>query len=121
MKWGYANGFQDGRLCSLQEFERVLAVLREEMADLRRDRDNQMSRADAAADLLLQHLGTRAISLAGKTEEIERTERHRKSVEALVQLGDPTEELPLGDPRGSYRSAKDASIFSGEDVTTAEG
>jgi hypothetical protein len=116
----YVKGFKDGQLQALQQFERLLSVLREELSDARRDRDYQMSRADAAADLLLQHLGTRAISLAGKQEEVERTERQVRAVSTLSQIGDPTEELPLGDPRGTYKNAREAGLFN-EDVATVAG
>lgn len=83
-----------------------------------------MQRADAAADLLLTHLGTRAISLAGKQEEVERVERHVRTTQALTALPDPFEELPYGDPRGLYKSKAEASLFTAdsiEDVATAEG
>lgn len=122
MRIGYAKGYQDGELYSVQQFERILAICREEMADLRRDRDAQLQRADAACDLLLQHLGTRAISLAGKHEEVARDERHTRAVQTLASLPDPTEDLPYGDPRGTFANAKAASLFEGgEDVATAEG
>lgn len=129
MKWGYNRGYAEGLLQGLDrgrteanaDFERLLAVLREEMSDLRRDRDCQLSRADAAADLLLQHLGARAISLAGQQEEAAATERKIRGISTLAQLGDPTEDLPLGDPRGTFKTAKEASLFAGEDIATAEG
>ncbi len=79
-----------------------------------------MQRADNGADLLLQHLGARAISLAGRQDEAETLERKVRAVSTLSQLGDPTEELPFGDPRGLYKSAKEASL-SGEDVATDNG
>lgn len=119
---GYKDGYAEGRIQALQEFERVLALRDEEMSDLRRDRDNQMQRADAAADLLLQHIGARAISLAGKHEEVAREERKVRAVQTLAALPDPTDDLPYGDPRGTFASAADASLFSGgEDVTTNAG
>ena len=126
-KGSYERGYQQGRLQAIQESERIFAVLREEMADLRRDRDDQLRRADACVDLLLQHLGARAITLAGKAEETARVERQVRTTAALTQLGDPTEDLEYGDPRGIYRSAAEASIFppapaaQHEDVATAEG
>lgn len=121
MKVGYANGYIAGELHAVQDFERVLAVLREELADARRDRDAQSSRADAAVDLLLGHLGTKAISLAGQRVEAERTERQIKMTENLSFITDPTEELPYNHPHASFKNAKEASLFSGEDVTTADG
>lgn len=117
---GYKDGYAEGRLHSLQEFERVLALRDEALSDMQRDRDNQMQRADAAADLLLQHIGARAISLAGKQEEQARAERHIKQTQLLAALPDPTEDLPYGDPRGTFASAKDATLFQ-EDVATANG
>lgn len=114
--WPFQRTKECHHVSAIQEYERILAILREEISDLRRDRDSQLSRADSAADLLLQHLGMRAISLAGKAEEVERTERHARAVQTLSALPDPTEELPLGHPNGMFKSAADAAIFAGEDV-----
>jgi hypothetical protein len=119
---GYADGIEKGRVQILQDFERVLAVCREELSDVRRDRDLQMQRADAAADLLLHHLGAKAISLVGQQEEAASRARQLAAVRTLSNLPDPTEDLPYNDPRGTYRSARDASLFAdGEDVNSAEG
>lgn len=119
MKWGfwngYAKGLADGRAQALQEFERILAVLREEVADLRGIADNQAHRADAACDLLLGHLGARAISLEGEKREIERQDRHVEMVQKLASVPDPTDELPYGHPNGLYSSEKEA-MLAFEDV-----
>ena len=89
---------------------------------MRRDRDLQMQRADTAADLLLAHLGAKAISLVGQQEEAASRARQIAAVQTLSNLPDPTEDLPYNDPRGTYRSARDASLFAdGEDVSSAEG
>lgn len=114
---GYAKGMEEGRVQALHEFERLLAVCREEMADLRRTVAEQSHRADSAVDLLLGHLGARAISTAGQQAEAERSERHIRSVEALTSLPDPDAELPYGDPRGRYSSLTEAKIDF-EDATT---
>jgi len=113
---GYKHGYDDGRVQALQEFERILAVLREELADSRADAAKQSHRADAACDLLLGHLGARAISLAGETRETERADRHVNAVKQLASLPDPTEELPIGHPFGLYQSEADARIDAGEDA-----
>lgn len=119
---GYADGYEKGRSHVLQDFERVLAVCREELSDVRRDRDLQMQRADAAADLLLHHLGAKSISLAGQQEEAASRERQLAAVRTLSNLPDPTEDLPYNDPRGTYRSAHEASLFAdAEDVQSLEG
>lgn len=124
MKVGYYHGYKDGlaegRLQAIQEFERILALCNEALSDMQRDRDSQMHRADAAADLLLQHLGTRAISLAGQHEEVARQERHINTVRTLAAIPDPTEELPYGHPNGLYKSASEAALI-GEDVASSEG
>jgi len=115
LKWGYWRGYADGVAVSRHkaddEWERTLAVLREEMSEVRRDRDLQMARADAAADLLLQHLGTRAISLAGQQQEVAAFERKVKNVQTITALPDPTEEIPYGHPNGTYKDEKEASLF----------
>jgi len=115
MKWGYYRGYADGLAVSHRkaddDWERTLAVLREELCEVRRDRDLQMARADAAADLLLQHLGTRAISLAGAQQEQAAFERKVKNVQTITALPDPTEEIPYGHPNGTYKDEKEASLF----------
>lgn len=115
-KWGYWRGYADGAAASRDkadvEWERTIACVREELSDVRRDRDLQMARADAAADLLLQHLGTRAISLAGQQQEAAAFERKLTNVKTITQLPDPLEDIPYGDPRGTYKDEKEASLFS---------
>lgn len=113
---GYNDGYAEGRLQAVSEYERVLAVLREEVADLRREREGQSHRADAAVDLLLGHLGERAISLAGEVREVERAERHISTVRQLTSLPDPTEELPYGHPSGRYKSEAEARVDVDEDI-----
>jgi len=117
---GYAKGLQDGRAYALQDFERVLAVLREELGDARADAANQAHRADAAVDLLLGHLGERAISIAGEVRETERSERHIKAVQQLSTMPDPTDELPYGHPLGRFTSEREAALSLGEDVDGVE-
>lgn len=113
---GYNDGYQAGRLHTISEYERVLEVLREEVVDLRRERDGQSHRADAACDLLLGHLGARAISLAGEVREVERQERHVKAVQQLSALPDPTGELPYGHPNGLYKDERSARVDVDEDI-----
>lgn len=114
----YADGLLDGADRESARFERVLAVLREELADARADRDKQLVRGDAACDLLLQHLGARAISLVGQAQEERRAERNARAVRTFSALPDPTDELPYGHPDGLYASERDANRFAtGEDIT----
>lgn len=113
---GFKNGYQEGRVQALQEFERILAVLREEIVDLRADAAGQSHRADAACDLLLGHLGARAISLAGAQAEVDRAERHVRSVQGLVNMSDPTEDLPIGHPLGQFATDREAAIALTEDI-----
>lgn len=107
---GHADGVKEGRLQTLQEFERILAVLREELSDSRATAADQSHRADAAVDLLLGHLGARAISIAGEKSEVERQERHLQTVRTLTTMPDPTEELPYGHPNASYASSREARV-----------
>jgi len=120
MKLGYWKGFNDGekqgRLQALQDFERVLAILREELADARTLSGSQAHRADAAVDLLLGHLGTRAISLEGERREVERSDRHIKAVQQLTAIPDPTDDLPYGHPLGTFGSEKEARLDFGADI-----
>lgn len=114
--WPFQRTKECHHVSAIQEYERILAILREEISDLRAERDRQLARADAAADLLLQHIGSRAISLAGKQEEVARSERHVRAVQTLSALPDATEDLPLGHPNGRFKNAAEASLFAGEDV-----
>lgn len=84
------------------------------MADLRRDRDAQLARADAAVDLLLGHLGTRAITPEGRAATETHIEHRLQTVERLTRQTDPEVELPYGDPEGRYASPAEASFFADE-------
>jgi len=121
MRFGYASGFEAGYAKAVEAFERALALTREDLADARQEREKQQARADAAADLLLQHMGLRAITLAGKQDEVERAERSVRTTQALASIPDPTEELPFGHPNGTFKTPREASLFASEDVATAEG
>ena len=107
----YADGILEGRELGIQEAERQLEILRAELQRISQQAENQAARADAATDLLLQHLGLRAISLAGQKMENEKREQQMTAVERLAALPDPTEDLPFGDPRGTFKSKNDASIL----------
>lgn len=107
---GHRDGYEAGRVQALHEFERVLAVLREELADSRAAAADQSHRADGAVDLLLGHLGAKAISLAGQKVEAERAERHIRSVQTITTMPDPTDELPYGHPNSLYKSEKEARV-----------
>ncbi len=99
MKFGYWNGYSagmcHGRDLASDEYERVIAILREELADARLEARNQGARADGACDLLLRHLGARSISLAGIEREQENT-RTTALIAERMSL-DPTEDQPFGD------------------------
>lgn len=117
---GYADGLLEGRELALQDSERHLSILREELKRVLVQRDEQAIRADNAADLLLQHIGLRSISLAGIKQESERRDQHINAVTRLATLPDPTEDLPLNDPRGTFfgkeneaRIVPDYSILEG--------
>lgn len=116
----YERGFKDGQLQTVQNYERVVGILREELSDARRLADEQSSRADAAVDLLLGHLGTRAISLAGQQHEDKRAERNLETVKTLTAIPDFDEELPYDHPNARFKSHRDAALFN-DDVAGAEG
>ena len=103
----YADGLLEGRELGMQEMERILCLLREELARVTQARDAQATRADNAADLLLQHIGLRSISLAGIEQDNKRRADHINAVTRLATLPDPTEDLPLDDPRGTFFNKKD--------------
>lgn len=113
---GYSDGYREGQLHAVQELERVLAILREELVDQRAARDAQSHRADAACDLLLGHLGARAISLEGEKRESERADRHVKAVQTLTMMPDPTDDLPIGHPMGTFKSDAEAARALSEDI-----
>lgn len=120
MKVGYTNGYlrglADGRTQALQEFERVLAILREELADARTLAHEHAARADAACDLLLGHLGARAISSVGIQREVDAQERQVKTVKGLLAMPDPTEDLPYDHPDARYKSDAEAAAAMFEDT-----
>lgn len=116
----YADGLLEGRELGLQEAERLLAILREELKLAYKQRDEQAMRADNASDLLLQHIGLRSISMAGIKQDNDRREQQINAVTRLATLPDPTEDLPLDDPRGTfYKNPQAAKIVP--DYSALEG
>ena len=93
-----------------EDYERVLAILREELADVIARESHQAQRADAACDLLLTHLGARAISRLGQDAEGKRL--HTMSKLAGQFALDPTDDHPLGTPGTEFGNGhEDASIL----------
>ncbi len=108
MKIGYLKGYLEGQEAVRELYERQLAILREEIIDLKADRNNQAMRADAACDLLLQHLGTRAISRIGVEEEAAAARNASRFSADLSR--DPTDDLPIGTKGSLYEREEDAGI-----------
>ena len=100
----YAKAREDVR----GEYERVLAILREELATKERQLAEQMERADLAADRLLAIYGARAISRPGLADYSAQV-RSEANLSAAVNQ-DMFEDLPFTDPRGTYKSLEDAEL-----------
>lgn len=105
---GYAEGYARGRADAKEDFERLLAILREELASNMDQLAEERARADRATDSLLGVLGSRAVSAAG----ISQYERQAESEANLARSvnHDPFAELPLGDPNGSFETLEQALI-----------
>ena len=108
MKFGYNRGHVEGFQAAADIYERQLAIVREELATAQFALANQTLRADAAADILLQHLGARAISNAG-TQREEQSTRSTAHLFERMSL-DPTDDQPLGTPGTEYADANAARI-----------
>ncbi len=100
MRVGYAAGYRDGIAAARAEWERLLAVLREELATKERERADAITRADLACDRLLQFQGARAVSTIGRQVERDQAAAAAEAVRASAY--DPFAELPPGDPNGDF-------------------
>jgi hypothetical protein len=107
---GYAAGYRDGVLFATDQFERVLAVLREELADARAGREAEALRAHGAVDELLRHIGKRLISPSGRAAEAADVERRARVAERIMHMPDPTDDQPFGTPDAQFRDPREALI-----------
>lgn len=124
--FGYWNGYSAGMLHGWDnrgnELERTVALLQEQLADARADARHQSERADAACDLLLRHLGARAISAAGRESEVAEVRAVSRVAKAMNE--DPLEDRPVG-PGTAYQSAEDEGYIlarePNEEAIAADG
>lgn len=119
---GYHPGYIRGRADGADAAERTIALLQEQLADARADARHQSERADAACDLLLRHLGARAISAAGRESEVAEVRAVSRVAKAMNE--DPLEDRPVG-PGTAYQSAEDEGYIlarePNEEAIAADG
>lgn len=108
----YAQGYEKGRADAKEDFERLLGVLREELATKANQLVDAMERADRATDALLGVLGSRAVSTPGLREYERRVETEANFAKGAN--ADPFAELPIGDPNGTFQTIEQAMIPSEE-------
>lgn len=109
MRIGYLSGYLAGEAAATARFERLNALLTDQLADARFAEKHQRERADRAVDLLVQHMGLPAISESSQAERLVRASANTRSAEPAVPM-DPYEDLPIGHRLGSYASQDEASL-----------
>lgn len=113
MRVGYAKGHHDGFVAASDIYERQLAVLREEMSDLRAQLETANARVEGAVDQLLIRMGARAIAPSTVQNEEKNFERQDARMREMFAQGDPTADRPLGTPGSEFDQPNDprASLF----------
>ena len=86
----------------------MLAILREELATKERQLTDALERADRATDRCLALMGSRGVSTAGLRDEQAHAAQQAQLAQTL--LADPYQELPVGDPRGTFTSRAEAAL-----------
>jgi hypothetical protein len=95
-----------------EEWERLLAILREELATKEAQLADAIARADRATDRCLALFGSRGVSAAGLQDA--QTHAAQQAQLAQTLLADPYQEVPLGDPRGTFPTRADAALDGDE-------
>lgn len=107
MKIGYSRGHADGFAAAREIYERQLAIVREELADLRVALADEKARTEGAVDQLLVRMGARAIAPATLGNEERRLERQERTMRELLSEGDPTADRPLGTAGSEFDQPND--------------
>lgn len=97
-----------------EDFERTLAILREENSTLRRLLEAQTARADQLAIDLIRGLAVQAprINTGGPPVT---SIRRPTGKDPIAGLGNYLDEVPIGDPNGLFTSAAAASLMAAEE------
>jgi hypothetical protein len=93
------------------DFERTLAVLREENSTLRRMLEAASRRADDLSVALAKSVVVQATPLPAPPS----IPRKRTSAEAIQGLGNLLDPVPFGDTTGLFDNARAASLMAAED------
>lgn len=90
-------------------YERVVALLQEQLADARSDAQRHCERADGALDHLIKLIGLPAVSRLGKIEAQAASDITKHHAEKIARE-DPFDDLPF-DGSGTYKD-KDEALLS---------
>jgi hypothetical protein len=93
------------------DYERTVVVLREENATLRRMLEAAQARVDALTTDLVKSLAVTAPPVPTAPASLPR----RTPTDPIRGLGNLLDEVPFGDPAGSFADATAASIMAAED------
>lgn len=116
----YLQGYQAARAECRQDFERTLAVLREENSTLRRMVESASTRADTLATELARSLVIQAP--APKPGPAVPPPVRRTSPDPIAGLGNLLDPVPLGHPEGEFDRVSAASLMAitDDDASGAE-
>lgn len=107
MRFGYANGYDAGFATAKDIYERQLAIVREELSDVRAQLETANARVEGAVDQLLVRMGAKAIAPRTLDNEERRLERQDAKMRELFAQGDPTADRPLGTPGSEFDRPND--------------
>ena len=101
-----------------EEYERIIAILREQLGQKEKERVEAVKRADVAADRVFQLYGAHSVSTASTESDRARIDGLNKVAAAVNQ--DIFAELPPNDPKGSYIGPAEVGI-NGPDLGAGNG
>jgi len=95
-----------------EDFERTVAILREENSTLRRMLEATAARADTLSIELARSLVVQAPALRPAPASVP---PRRTSADPIKGLGNVLDPIPLGNPEGEFDSVRAASLMAAED------
>lgn len=108
MMFNYSKGYQAGYAGAREHYERIIAILREQLTDALRDAHEAREAERVAADRVLSIYGASAISPAG-VRDVDRRVQSDAAVSRAANF-DPFAEVDYDHPASTYKRKEDSFL-----------